>query len=135
LAPSSESKNKPSKKQCESRWQVVLYMSHSSTLNIEAKCCSKTSVDFQRTNGLISQKIERTPHNESRGKFVKYEEFSSGTQCHLSRTCYLLHADFLLGLIFHPEDEFYLYHRKFDWLSTDSTALYPKRWNSSYRTP
>jgi hypothetical protein len=105
--------------QLVSRWQVDLCMTYSSTLNSETKCCSKTSGDFQRFNGVISQKIEPLMNiflkyyiKESRGKFVEYE-FSSGTQCRVSRSCCLLHADFLLGLLFHHEDGGYVFLRNF----------------------
>jgi hypothetical protein len=40
--------------------------------------------------------------------------------------CCLLHAGFLLGLLFNPEDGGDILLRNFGWLSKDYTALYPK---------
>jgi hypothetical protein len=39
----------------------------------------------------------------------------------------LLHAGFLLGLLFDPEDEGEMFLRKLGLFSTDYTALYPRR--------
>jgi hypothetical protein len=43
-----------------------------------------------------------------------------------SSFCYLIHAGFLLGLIFAPEDGGYMFLRNISWLSTDYVALYYK---------
>jgi hypothetical protein len=43
-----------------------------------------------------------------------------------SRTCYLLHAGFLIGSFFEPEVGDDMFLRKFGWISTDYTALYPR---------
>jgi hypothetical protein len=40
---------------------------------------------------------------------------------------YLLHAGFLLGLLFNPEDVGYMFFRKAGLISTGYTALYPRR--------
>jgi hypothetical protein len=45
--------------------------------------------------------------------------------------CYLLHAGFLLSLFFDPEDEGNMSSQNVSWLSTNFTALYPRRKNSS----
>jgi hypothetical protein len=45
----------------------------------------------------------------------------------VSHACYLLHADFLLGLSFDPEDGGEMFLRNVGWLSTDYTALYYRR--------
>jgi hypothetical protein len=42
-----------------------------------------------------------------------------------------LHAGFLICLFFEPEDEGDMFLRKVGWLATGSTALYPRRQNSS----
>jgi hypothetical protein len=42
---------------------------------------------------------------------------------------YLLHARFLLGLFFNPEDGGYICIRNVGWFSADYTALYYKRTN------
>jgi hypothetical protein len=44
-------------------------------------------------------------------------------------TCF--HAGFLLSLFFSPEDGSDMLLRNVGWLSTDYTALYPRRWYSS----
>jgi hypothetical protein len=41
----------------------------------------------------------------------------------MSSTCYLLHACFLLGLIFDPEDGGDMFLRNADWLPVTYTAL------------
>jgi hypothetical protein len=43
----------------------------------------------------------------------------------------LLHMGFLLGLFFDPQDGGYIFLRNVGELSTDYTALYPRRQNSS----
>jgi hypothetical protein len=43
---------------------------------------------------------------------------------------YLLHAGFLLGLFFDPENGGDMYLRNVGWLSADYTALFPRRQNS-----
>jgi hypothetical protein len=48
----------------------------------------------------------------------------------MTATC--LHAGFLLGLFFHPEDEGDMFIRNVGWLSTDYTALCQRRYNSSW---
>jgi hypothetical protein len=45
--------------------------------------------------------------------------------------CYLLHIGLLLGLFFDPENRGDMFFRNFSWLSTDYTALYPRRQNAS----
>jgi hypothetical protein len=45
--------------------------------------------------------------------------------------CLLLHVDFLLGLYFYPEDGANTALQNTGWLSTDYTALHPRRQNSS----
>jgi hypothetical protein len=45
--------------------------------------------------------------------------------------CYLFYASFLLGLFFDRLDEGDIFLWKFGWLSTDCTALNPRRPNSS----
>jgi hypothetical protein len=50
-----------------------------------------------------------------------------------SRACYLLQAGFLLDLFFDHEDGGDMFLRNVGWLSMDYTALYPRRYNSSYR--
>jgi hypothetical protein len=47
-------------------------------------------------------------------------------QAHRS-ACHLLHAGFLLGLFFEPEDGGAMFLRNLGWLSVDYTALYPRR--------
>jgi hypothetical protein len=42
------------------------------------------------------------------------------------------HADFLLGLLFDPEDSGYMIVVNGDWLSGDYTALYPRRYCHVY---
>jgi hypothetical protein len=52
----------------------------------------------------------------------------------ISRTwgsCHL-HASFLLGLIFNPEDGGKIFLRNVGWLAVDYTGLYPRRQRSSY---
>jgi hypothetical protein len=44
-----------------------------------------------------------------------------------SPSCYLLHAGFLLGLFLYHEDGSDVFLRNVGWLSTDYTALYPRR--------
>jgi hypothetical protein len=44
-----------------------------------------------------------------------------------SAVCYLLHAGFLLGLYFDPENGGNMFLRNVGCLSTDCTALYPRR--------
>jgi hypothetical protein len=51
--------------------------------------------------------------NKRRGKFIEYEEFSFGTQCRVSRSVDQLYADFLLGLLFYPEEGDYMFLRSF----------------------
>jgi hypothetical protein len=48
-----------------------------------------------------------------------------------SSACYLLHTGFLLGLFFDPEDGSDVFFRNVGCLSTDYTALYPRRQNST----
>jgi hypothetical protein len=43
---------------------------------------------------------------------------------------YLLHAGFLLGIFFDPEDGCAMFLSNTDQLSTDYTVLYPRRQNS-----
>jgi hypothetical protein len=43
------------------------------------------------------------------------------------RNCYPLHAAFLLGLSFHPEDRGDKFLRNVRWYSSDYSALYPRR--------
>jgi hypothetical protein len=45
--------------------------------------------------------------------------------------CCLLHAGFLLGLLYSPEDRGDVFLPNIGWLSTDYSALYPRRHNSS----
>jgi hypothetical protein len=56
------SKNKRNKKPEElclpPAFTVVSCLDYSSTLKMEEKCSSETSVDFQRLHGVVSQKIE-----------------------------------------------------------------------------
>jgi hypothetical protein len=47
--------------------------------------------------------------------------------------CYLLHACFLIGLFFDTEVGAEIFLRNVRWLSTEYTALYPRRQNSSYQ--
>jgi hypothetical protein len=70
---------------------------------------------------------------------------SSGIYCHVIRwvstdisekhlaycACYLLHVAFILGLSFDPEDGGDMFLRNIGWLSTDCTALYPRKQNYS----
>jgi hypothetical protein len=44
-----------------------------------------------------------------------------------SKTSFLLHADFSLGLLLNPDDGGDMFHRNVDWLSSSYTALHP-RW-------
>jgi hypothetical protein len=44
---------------------------------------------------------------------------------------YVLHAGFLLGLFFDPENRGDMFLRNVCWLSTDYMALYPRRQNDS----
>jgi hypothetical protein len=37
---------------------LVSCLAYSSTLNMEASCSSEMSVEFQRTNGVVSQKTD-----------------------------------------------------------------------------
>jgi hypothetical protein len=46
---------------------------------------------------------------------------------HLRLACCLIHAGFLLVLFFDPEDGGDMFLRIIDYLSTDYTALYPRR--------
>jgi hypothetical protein len=48
------------------------------------------------------------------------------------RHSYLLHANFLHGLLFNPEDEGGMILGNVGWLSTDYKTLYPKGKNSSF---
>jgi hypothetical protein len=48
-----------------------------------------------------------------------------------STVCSLFYSGFFLGLFFHTQDGGDIFLRNIDWLSTDYTALYPKRHNSS----
>jgi hypothetical protein len=43
-----------------------------------------------------------------------------------SSVCYLLHAGFMLGVLFDPEDGGDIFLRNVGRLSTDYTALYPE---------
>jgi hypothetical protein len=54
---------------------------------------------------------------------------SSGSKNKSSKkvACYLLHIGFLLGLFFYPEDGSDMFFRNISWISTDYTALHPKR--------
>jgi hypothetical protein len=59
--------------------------------------------------------------------------------CHWCLRCHqhhyqhrhLLHADFLLGSFFNPEDVEYIFLRKFCRFLTNYTALYPRKQNSA----
>jgi hypothetical protein len=44
-----------------------------------------------------------------------------------STACFLLHAGSLIGLFFDPKNGGEMLFRNVSWLSTDCTALYPKR--------
>jgi hypothetical protein len=48
-----------------------------------------------------------------------------------SSACYVLHAGFLLGLFFDPEDRGNVFLQNVCWFSTDYMALYPRRQSSS----
>jgi hypothetical protein len=55
---------------------------------------------------------------------------SSGSKNKPSKkACYMLHAGFLLGLFFHPEDGGNLLLQNIGWLSVDYMELCPKRQN------
>jgi hypothetical protein len=43
------------------------------------------------------------------------------------QACYLLHAGFLLGLFFSPQDEGNMFHWNSSWLSADNMTLYSRR--------
>jgi hypothetical protein len=45
----------------------------------------------------------------------------------LAVLAYLLHAGFLLGLLYSPEDEGNMFLQNIGWLSMDYMALYPRR--------
>jgi hypothetical protein len=47
-------------------------------------------------------------------------------------TCWLLHADFLLGLLFDPEDGDAIFLRNVGLVSLDYKAIYLRRENSSH---
>jgi hypothetical protein len=47
------------------------------------------------------------------------------------KAIYLTHAGFLLGLFFYTENGGDMFLRNIGWLSTDYTALYPRRYKSS----
>jgi hypothetical protein len=53
---------------------------------------------------------------------TKATEFSF-SPLKVNRRFYLLHANFLLGLFFDPEDQDYMFLRNVGWLSTDYKAL------------
>jgi hypothetical protein len=61
--------------------------------------------------------------------FLGVEEEATPSQPHSA--CCLLHAGFLLDLLFNPEDESEIFLWNTCWLSPDYTALYPKRQKSS----
>jgi hypothetical protein len=65
-------------------------------------------------------------------RLLFHSECSTRKQNFSQLVCYLLHAGFLLGLFFDREDEGDMFHRNVGWLSTDYTALYPRRYNSSF---
>jgi hypothetical protein len=58
LPPSSESKNKPSKKSAGSKQSLVSCLAYSLTLNIEVTCSSEMVVNFNGLHSIISQQIE-----------------------------------------------------------------------------
>jgi hypothetical protein len=61
---------------------------------------------------------------------MKSSAFWDITPCSLSkvkRRCHLLLAGFLLGFFFDPEEEGDVLLRNIGYISTDHTALYPRR--------
>jgi hypothetical protein len=59
-------------------------------------------------------------------RVVRYEELHTFRE-QGSFACCVLHAGFLLGLLFNPEDGGDMFLPDVGWLSTDYTALYPRR--------
>jgi hypothetical protein len=58
---------------------------------------------------------------------------SPGTKSKPISACWLLHADFFLGLLFEPEDRGIMFLRNICILSPDYTMLYPRREYSSVK--
>jgi hypothetical protein len=68
--------------------------------------------------------LEKPPVTQLLKNFPAFSQIRGFTTC--SAWC-LLHARFLLGLLFHPEDWGNIILRNVGWTSTDCTALHPRR--------
>jgi hypothetical protein len=138
---SSGLKNKPSNKPAglclPPALTLVSCSAYFSTLNMEAKCCSETSVDFQRTTRryipedvlflttavrILALKMEAVCCSETSTKFRRTTRRYNPEDGTLhNHRCEILD----------PEDGGNLLLRNIGSLSTDYTALYPRRWYSS----
>jgi hypothetical protein len=60
-----------------------------------------------------------------------FEEWAKQESSMKHEACYLLHAGFLLGPFFEPEDGSGIFLRNIDCFSTDYMALYSRKQHSS----
>jgi hypothetical protein len=90
----------------------------------------KCRLTFIGLHGVISQNTEifivtsiykKLIHFWTSWEFIGLQEVSSGS------ACYLLHAAFMHGLLFGREDGGDIFLRNIYLLSTDYTALYPRK--------
>jgi hypothetical protein len=93
----------------------------SSNLKMEAICSSETSVDTQRTTPRHIPENDII-HNHRCGNLKSYTSYHVGCEVLTG-----VREEFMLGLLYFPEDVGDIFLRNFCGVSSDYTTLYPRR--------